>query len=65
MECGQQPWKMKCCALRKFPVIDGPSHIIRCRVIEHPHVSDQIALCEFHSFLVEVQNNYNAGYIHA
>ena len=36
--------------------------MIRCRVIEHPHVSDQIALCEFHSFLVEVQNN--AGYIY-
>ena len=68
MECGQQQWKMKmlllqCCALRKFHMIDGPNtHDQMPSDIEHPHLSDQIALCEFHSFQVEVQTN--AGYIH-
>ena len=38
-------------------------HVIRLPVIECPNISNQIALCAFHSFLVEVQ--INAGYIHA
>ena len=68
MECGQQQWKMKmlllqCCALRKFHTIDGPNtHDQMPSDKEHPHLSDQFALCEFHSFQVEVQTN--AGYIH-
>ena len=36
--------------------------MIRLRVIEGPNTRDQIVLCAFHSFLVEVQ--VNAGYIH-
>ena len=36
--------------------------MIRLRVIEGPNTRDQIVLCAFHSFLVEVQ--MNAGYIH-
>ena len=39
------------------------TRVIRIRVIEGPNVHDQIALCAFYSFLVEVQ--MNAGYIHA
>ena len=51
---------MLCC---KFHMIDGPNtHDQMPSDIEHPHLSDQIALCEFHSFQVEVQ--MNAGYIH-
>ena len=36
--------------------------MIRLQVIEGPNTHDQIVLCAFHSFLVEVQ--MNAGYIH-
>ena len=36
--------------------------MIRLRVIEGPNTRDQIVLCAFHSFLVEIQ--MNAGYIH-
>ena len=39
------------------------TRVIRFRVIESPNARDQIALCAFHSFLVQVQTN--AGYIHA
>ena len=39
------------------------TRVIRIQVIEGPNVHDQIALCAFYSFLVEVQ--MNAGYIHA
>ena len=42
-------------------VTDGQTHVIRLQVIEVPNARDQIALCTFHSFLVEVQTN--AGYI--
>ena len=31
--------------------------MIRLRVIEGPNTRDQIVLCAFHSFLVEVQMN--------
>ena len=37
------------------------TRVIRLREIEGSNVRDQIALCAFHSFLVEVQ--INAGYI--
>ena len=37
------------------------TRVIRLRVIEGSNVGDQIPLCTFHSFLVEVQ--MNAGYI--
>ena len=40
-----------------------PTRVIRLRVIEGPNARDQIALCAFHSFLVEVQTN--AGNIYA
>ena len=33
------------------------TRVIRLRVIEGPNVRDQIALCAFHSFLVEVQTS--------
>ena len=36
--------------------------MIRLRVIEGPNTRDQIVLCAFHSFLVEVQ--MNAGYMY-
>ena len=36
------------------------TRVIRLRVIEGPNARDQIALCAFHSILVEVQTN--AGY---
>ena len=39
------------------------TRVIRLRVIEGSNTRNQIALCAFHSFLVEVQTN--AGYIHA
>ena len=39
------------------------TRLIRLRVIEGPNARDQIALCGFHSFLVEVQTN--AGGMHA
>ena len=37
------------------------TRVIRLRVKEGSNMGDQIALCEFHSFLVEVQ--MSAGYI--
>ena len=37
------------------------ARVIRLRVIEGPNASDQIVLCAFHPFLVEVQTN--TGYI--
>ena len=37
------------------------TRVIRLRQVEGRDASDQIAFCEFHSFLVEVQ--MNAGYI--
>ena len=48
------------CALRKFHLTD--SQTTHDQITRGPHVSDQIAFCQFHSFLVEVQTN--AGYIH-
>ena len=36
--------------------------MIRLRVIEGPNTRDQIVLCAFHSFLVEVQ--MNAAWLH-
>ena len=38
------------------------TNVIGLQVIEGPDARDQIALCAFHSFLVEVQTH--AGYIH-
>ena len=40
---------------------DSQTRVIRLRVIEGSNVRDQIALCAFHSFLVEVP--MNAGHI--
>ena len=54
------------CALRKFHVTDGQKtrdQITRGRGSIMKIARDQIALCTFNSFLVEVQTN--AGYIHA
>ena len=55
------------CALRKLPrkfhVTDGQTRVIRLRVIEGLNARDQITLCAFHSFLLEVQTN--ADCIHA
>ena len=39
------------------------THVIRLRGVEGPNTCDQIVLCAFHSFLLEIQ--MNAGYIHA
>ena len=39
------------------------TRVIRLRPTEGPNARGQIALCAFHSFLVEVQTN--AGYINA
>ena len=58
---GQNSFAPTLC-LSMFHVTDGQTRVIRLRVIEVPNARDQIALCTFHSFLVEVQTN--AGYIH-
>jgi len=67
-ECGRQRSKVKGvllqhCVLPKFHVTKVKTRVIRLRIIEGSNARDQIALCAFQTFLVEVQTN--AGYIHA
>ena len=54
---------LQLCALRKFHVTDGQNTRDQITSDEGPNARDQIALCAFHSFLVEVQTN--AGNIYA
>ena len=51
------------CLMRKFHIMVVKTRVIRLRVTQTggPNMSDQIAFCAFHSFLVEIQ--MNPGYI--
>ena len=59
-------WRLKhfCCAVLCVSLTWQlfKTCMIRLRVIEGPNTHDQIVLCAFHSFWVEVQ--MNAGYMH-
>ena len=60
---GQKALLYDHCALHKFHMTDSQTRAVRLRVIEGPHVRDQIVFSAFHSFLVKFHTN--AGYIHA
>ena len=68
MECERQRSKVKtillqCFALYKFQVTDGQNMRDQMTSERRSKRRDQIPLCAFHTFLVEVQTN--TGYIYA